>query len=149
VTSARVQIESGQPVIISQPSTQAVAPATTATFTVGVRGFGLLRYRWQKNINSVFSDIESATNATFLLQNAQNWDAGDYRVIVTNVIGATTSVVARLYVMIPGILTNQLVLDNFDDNRLEWGSITGGGCLRATVSLRSPELGLGQPITIG
>jgi hypothetical protein len=44
-------------------------------------------------------------------------------VVATNLSGARTSAVARLYVTLPALRTNRVVIDNFDDNRLTgWSS---------------------------
>ena len=121
----------GQPVITNQPATQATAPGTTVTFQVGARGTEPLAYQWQKNPGNGFSDLADRTNASFVLANVQPWDAGDYRVVITNITGARTSAVARLYVMRPALVTTKVVLDNFDDNKLTgWSS--GGGQVKLT-----------------
>jgi len=106
-----------QPVITNQPQTQAVAPGSTVTFNVGVRGTEPLSYQWQQKPGTNFYDLPDCTNAVLVLTNAQPWDAIDYRVVVTNASGARTSAVAHLYVMSPCLLTNRVVIDNFDDNR--------------------------------
>jgi hypothetical protein len=56
-------------------------------------------------------------------------------VVVTNISGARTSAVARLYVMRPALVTTKVVVDNFDDNRLTgWitQSSNGSGLLTET-----------------
>jgi hypothetical protein len=124
---ATVSICFGQPVITNQPATQATARGATVTFDVGARGTAPLAYQWQKNPGNVFSDLANCTNAALVLTNVQPWDARDYRVVITNTTGARTSVVARLYVMRPALVTTNLVLDNFDDNKLtRWNSMSSG-----------------------
>jgi hypothetical protein len=54
------------------------------------------------------------------------------RVCVTNPGEAQTSTVAHLYVMSPGVLTDRVVLDNFDDDRPTGWSLPLGGQLRET-----------------
>ena len=117
----------GQPIITNQPQTQAVAPGTTASFTVGARGTAPVAYQWQRDLGAGFSDLANRTNAVLVMTNVQTWDAWDYRVVVTNFSGARTSSVAHLYVMSPALLTNRLVIDNFDDNRLTGWSPWGPG----------------------
>jgi len=95
----------GQPVITNQPAPQAAAPGTTITFQVGASSIEPLAYQWQKNPGNGFSDLPDRTNAALVLASVQPWDAGDYRVVVTNITGARTSAVARLYVMRPGVVT--------------------------------------------
>jgi hypothetical protein len=60
-----------------------------------------------------------------VLTNVQPWDAGDYRVVVTNITGARTSTVAHLYVVRPALVTTNVVIDNFDDNKLTGWSVDG------------------------
>jgi hypothetical protein len=108
----------GQPLITNHPAPQATAPGTTVTFQVGTSSIEALAYQWQKNPGNGFSDLADRTNAALVLANVQPWDAGDYRVVVTNSTGARTSAVARLYVMRPGLVTTNVVIDNFDDNKL-------------------------------
>jgi len=117
------------PAITNQPKPQAVAPGATATFTVGTSGTGPLTYQWQRNVGAGFSDFANRTNAVLTLTNAQTWDAWDYRVIAANLSGACTSTVAHLYVMSPALLTNRVVIDNFNDNRLTGWSLWGPGTL--------------------
>ena len=129
---AAVGASFGQPVITNQPQTQAVAPGATATFTIGASGAEPLAYQWQRNPGTGFSDLADRTNAVLVLTNAQPWDASDYRVFVTNLSGSRTSAVAHLYVMSPALLTNRVVIDNFDDNRLTGWTLRKGTTLTET-----------------
>lgn len=122
----------GQPVITNQPQTQAVGRDKQVTFTVGMRGDEPLACQWQRNIGAGFSDMAGATNLALVLTNVQSWDAWDYRAVVTNPGGAQTSTVAHLYVVSPGLLTNRVVLDNFDDNHPTGWWLPLGGQLRET-----------------
>src|SRR5215475_714454 len=108
----------GQPLITNQPAPQATAPGTAVTFQVGASSIEPLAYQWQKNPGNGFSDLADRTNAALVLANVQPWDASDYRVVVTNITGARTSAVARLYVVRPGLVTTNVVIDNFDDDRV-------------------------------
>jgi hypothetical protein len=105
---ATVSNSFGQPLIGDQPATQAAAPGTTVTFEVGATGTDPLAYQWQKNPGNGFSDLADRTNAALVLANVQPWDAGDYRVVVTNITGARTSAVARLYVMRTALVTTNV-----------------------------------------
>jgi len=112
-----------QPVITNQPPPQATAPGRTVTFQVGAKGTEPLAYHWQRNLGNDFSDLADRTNAALVLANVQPWDAGDYRAVVTDTSGASTSAVARLYVVRPGLGTTNVVIDDFDDNKLTgWAS---------------------------
>ena len=63
----------------------------------------------------------------------QPWDAGDYRAVVTDITGARTSAVARLYVMPTALVTTNVVIDNFDDNRpTGWTPVGGRGQVKLT-----------------
>jgi hypothetical protein len=114
-----------QPIITNQPVPQATAPGTTVTFQVGASSTEPLAYQWQRNPGTGFSNLADRTNAALVLANVQPWDAGDYRVVVANSTGARTSAVARLYVVRPGLVTNNVVLDNFDDNKLTGWTVDG------------------------
>lgn len=107
----------GQPAITNQPAPQATAPGTTVTFQVGATSIEPLAYQWQKDPGHGFSDLADRTNAALVLANVQPWDAGDYRAVVTDLTGARTSAVARLYVVRMPRVTTNVVIDNFDDNR--------------------------------
>jgi hypothetical protein len=112
-----------QPIITNQPTPQATAPGTTVTFQVGASSIEPLAYQWQKNPGNGFSNLADRTNAALVLANVQPWDASDYRAVVANSAGARTSAVARLYVVRPGMVTTNLVIDNFNDNKLTgWSS---------------------------
>jgi hypothetical protein len=89
----------GQPIIISnQPQSSTNLAGTTAAFLVGATGTEPLAYQWQK-YGADFADLADRTNATLVLTNVVCGDAGDYRVVVTNIEGAVTSPVARLTVV--------------------------------------------------
>src|SRR5512139_304681 len=87
-----------QPVITNQPYSQAVFPGGNVTFTIGASGTEPLSYQWQKDSGTGFCDLAGRRDVALALTNAQPWEAADYRVVVTNVGGASTSAVAHLYV---------------------------------------------------
>jgi enediyne biosynthesis protein E4 len=92
----------GQPVLTDQPQHQTVAAGTTATFTVGVTGTEPLAYQWQQAFDLAnYVDRPEGTNSTLVITNVQYADAGNYRVIVTNVDGPVTSDVALLSLLLP------------------------------------------------
>jgi hypothetical protein len=91
------------PLIISQPTNQIVAAGGNATFQVAASGTALLSYQWLFNGTNA---VGISTN-TLVLSNVQSAEAGNYSVVVTNVSGAITSVVATLTVGVPPpIVTN-------------------------------------------
>jgi hypothetical protein len=130
---ATVSICFGQPVITNQPVPQATTPRTSVTFQVGASSIEPLTYQWQKNPGTGFSDLADRTNSSLVLANVQPWDAADYRAVVVNSAGASTSAVAHLYVMRPGLVTNRVVIDNFDENKLT-GWIFDGHKGQATLT---------------
>jgi hypothetical protein len=83
-----------QPVIVNHPGGQAAAAGTNPTLAVMAEGTPPLAYQW------IFNDgyLAGATNANLTLTNVQLFQAGDYRVMVTNSSGAVTSTVAMLSV---------------------------------------------------
>jgi hypothetical protein len=123
---ATVSTSFGQPLITNQPAPQAAAPGATVIFEVGATSSEPLAYQWQKNPGNGFSDLADRTNAALVLSNVLPWDACDYRVVVANSTGARTSAVARLYVVRTPLVTTNVVIDNFDDNRLTGWSPSGG-----------------------
>lgn len=79
------------PIITNQPVSRMVNVGTNVSFTV-TAGTTLLRYQWY------FNDalVPNATNATLSLTNVQPASQGGYFVVVTNLAGSITSVVANL-----------------------------------------------------
>jgi hypothetical protein len=77
------------PYIIQQPVNQTVAPGSTATFTVVAMGTG---YQWKKNGGI----INSATNATLVLNSVGAGDVASYSCVVTGANGSLPSNPATL-----------------------------------------------------
>lgn len=89
-------------VITSQPATQTVTVGQNAIFSVQVTGT-TPGYQWQRN----GATITGATSATYTITDAQISDAANYRVIVTNSVGAVTSSEVALTVNAPvPVITN-------------------------------------------
>lgn len=89
--------------ITTQPLSQTVSFAGTATFTVSAVGTGTLFYRWKFNGN----DISNATNSTLALPNVQPANAGSYSVVVSDAAGSLTSASATLTVLSAPAITQQ------------------------------------------
>jgi len=100
VTSQVATLTVIDPVIVTQPQSLTNLAGTTATFTVAATGTEPLAYQWQQ-LNGNWSDLADCTNTALLLTNVQRSQAGDYRVVVTDVYGAATSDVAHLTVLGP------------------------------------------------
>jgi hypothetical protein len=98
VTSAVVTVTVLTPLsILTQPLSQTVAAGQSASFSVAATGAAPLSYQWCLN----GTNLAGATSSTLALTNVQMTDAGDYTVVVTNVAGSVTSVVAMLTVTNP------------------------------------------------
>jgi len=75
------------PYIITQPVAQTISLVANATFSVVVSGTPPFTYQWQKSrVN-----IPGAISSSFTLGPAIYSDQGEYRVVVTDVAGSTTS----------------------------------------------------------
>ena len=86
---------SSAPVITTQPQNQAVALGASATFSVAAGGSTPLSYQWQKDgVN-----IAGATASSYPIASVAAADAGQYRVVVTNGVGAATSGAAALTIV--------------------------------------------------
>lgn len=92
------------PHITVQPTNLTVSAGTAATFVAGVSGVQPLAYQWFFNATNV---LPAGTNATLVVANAQLSDAGTYLLVVTNIMGSTTSQVARLTVVAPPQISAQ------------------------------------------
>ena len=91
------------PIITAQPTNQTVIVSGTANFSVTASGTPPLSYQW--NFNG--TNIVGATNTTLTLINVQVRQAGNYAVLVTNVYGSATSIVATLSVAISPVIASQ------------------------------------------
>lgn len=98
----QVQVLSGLPYITQQPDRyEGVDSGGTIWLQAGVEGNGTHAYQWQRKVDGAaeFSDISGATSDTLELPNAQAADEGDYRVVVSNSNGSTTSDVSSVSLM--------------------------------------------------
>jgi glucose/arabinose dehydrogenase len=82
------------PVVTTQPSSVTVPQGQPASFTVTASGASPLGFQWKKNGNT----IAGATASTYTISSAQQSDAGQYSVVVSNTYGTTTSNNATLTV---------------------------------------------------
>ncbi len=90
------QPEPSAPEIVSEPASQTVGASVDASFSVMATGFPAPQYQWRFN----GGPLANATNRTLLLLNVATTNAGDYTVVVTNSLGAATSEVAHLTVIV-------------------------------------------------
>lgn len=90
------------PVISLQPVNQSVVAGTTVSFSVSAAGTDPLSYHWLKN------GVAVGINANvFTITNAQSSDNADYSVVITNIAGSVTSLVATLTVFTPPAFVTQ------------------------------------------
>jgi hypothetical protein len=80
-----------------QPANQAVTVGGSVTFNAGVAGMPPLSYQWSYG----GSALDGATNASLTLANVQFSQAGNYSVVITNVVGTASSSNATLTVNFP------------------------------------------------
>ena len=92
------------PGITTQPAAQSVALGSNANFSVTASGTPPLGYQWRSNGTNLVdgSQVSGSTSPALLLLSVQATNAGGYSVVVTNVVGAVTSTVASLTVVVPG-----------------------------------------------
>jgi hypothetical protein len=91
------------PAITVQPHSRTNVVGTVGTFSVTATGTAPLNYQWQLN----GANIANATSSVLTLTNIQVSDTGNYSVVVTNVAGSATSIVAVLTVLTPPSITTQ------------------------------------------
>ena len=84
------------PIIITQPTNQALVQGSNAAFSVVVIGAVPLHYQWWFNGTQL---LAGATGATLTVANVQSTNAGNYAVVVSNAAGVVTSSVIDLSVM--------------------------------------------------
>ena len=97
------------PAITSQPTNQTVALGGSAVFAVTATGTPPLFYQWFFNQTN---RIPGATNASYVINNAQRTNAGTYVVIVTNSTSSVTSAPASLLVGAPPSIATQPASQN-------------------------------------
>ena len=91
------------PTITTQPQSRTNISGTIANFSVTAAGTPPFSYQWRFG----GTNLAAQTNAALVLVNVQPANAGNYDVVVTNVAGSLTSLVASLTVWIPPTITSQ------------------------------------------
>jgi len=82
------------PAIVQQPQSTNALELDPVSFSVIATGAPPLALQWQFN----GTDIPAATNSTYFIASVRTNDAGSYSVMVSNAVGAVTSVDALLFV---------------------------------------------------
>ncbi|MDB6109636.1 MAG: Immunoglobulin I-set domain protein, partial [Pedosphaera sp.] len=97
------------PGLVTSPTNQTVTAGSNVSFTVSATGTAPLSYQWRKNGANLGNggNVSGATTPALVLTSVQAGDAANYQVVVTNVAGAVTSVVASLTVNLPPTITTQ------------------------------------------
>ena len=92
------------PTVTLDPSSQTSNVGATIVFTVAATGSPPVHYQWRFG---GFGDILGQTNTSLTVTNVQITNAGNYRVVVTNIAGSVMSAIAVLTVNSPPIITQQ------------------------------------------
>jgi WD40 repeat protein len=116
-TPAEVQA-ADLPAIYVQPVSQISTAGRSVTFGVSAVGEGAspLSYQWRKGADN----LSRQTNATLTLANVTAADAGDYSVVVTNLLGSATSSNAMLKLL--NVREETIAEVNFQDKQPAWSS---------------------------
>jgi acetyl esterase/lipase len=91
---------SAAPVIFNQPQDQSFIQGCTISLSVSVDGSTAVTYQWKKDGGV----IDGATGPSLVISAARLTDAGNYSCEVTNSYGTSTSAVATVTVIVPGVL---------------------------------------------
>ncbi len=91
------------PIIAAQPVGATLLVGSNFTLTVTASGTAPLAYQWRKNGGDVAGAIGTSYNVTGVQTN----DTGAYTVLVTNVAGSVTSVVAQVNVGYAPVIVQQ------------------------------------------
>ena len=98
VASRAATLTVQSPATIGQePESRTVVAGTPARFVVGASGVTPLSYQWLKD----GAAIPGALGTALEVRSSESTDAGDYRAIVSNPGGSSTSRVATLTVLVP------------------------------------------------
>lgn len=105
VASLNVYVPAG---ISADPTNLTIIVGSNASFSVTASGSAPLTYRWLKGGTNLTDGgrISGSTNFTLNITAATTADAGNYSVIVTNIVGSVTSSVATLTVLVPPTITS-------------------------------------------
>jgi hypothetical protein len=80
------------PVIVTQPTSINTNPNTTINFTTSATGSSPITYNWYK-ANTL---VSSSNNNSYYIFNTQTTDLGNYRCVISNLVGSVTSNTVQL-----------------------------------------------------
>ncbi len=97
---ATLTVKSSAPVIVTQPQSAVIEEISNVKFHVVASGPGPFTYAWERNQVKLKNGarVYNANTATLILRRVLRAEAGNYRVVVTNSFGSTTSKSASLTV---------------------------------------------------
>ena len=93
------------PTITADPTNLTVATGSSPVFRVTASGSSPLQYQWY--LDDTNTPLADETNATLTLLSVNTADAGNYFVVVTNLVGVATSAAATLTVLGPPVIESQ------------------------------------------
>ncbi len=92
---------------VNQPQSQAVSAGSQVTFNAQACGTSVVSYQWTFNA----TNVPGANGPALTLFNVSSNDAGEYRVVVTNLSGSITSSIANLSVIYrPPLVTSYFTM---------------------------------------
>ena len=126
VASSKVALLSvlAPPGIVADLTNQSVVAGSSVSLSMGVTGTGPLGYQW------LFegTNMMGATTNPLVLADFNTAQAGTYQVVITNAVGAATSAVATLTLLLPPTITADLT----DQSATQGSSVTFGVELAGT-----------------
>jgi hypothetical protein len=117
------------PTFTAQPMSQTTNAGSNAVFSVTVVGAPLFDYQWFLNGKPLFDagGVSGAQSALLTLTNLSAPDSGSYTVVVSNPLGAATSSVAFLDVLLPPFIAEQPLDQLLPGNAPATLTVTAGG----------------------
>ena len=112
-TSAEVETAES-PTIFAQPVSRTITEGRTVIFDVSAAGASLLSYQWRKGADN----LAGQTNDSLTLANVTAANAGDYSVVVTNLLGSVISSNATLNIL--NVREVPIAEVNFQDRQPAW-----------------------------
>lgn len=126
----------GQPSITAAPTNKTVNVGATATLMASASGIPAPAVQWQVSTDhgTSFSDIPSATSATYVFITAATENGNQYRAVFTNSVGTATSNAATLTVTWPVLTIQKTHTGSFTQGRVgTWAINVGNAGTGSTV----------------
>ncbi len=124
-TNAALTVLPAKPVFALQPSAPSELPlGTNVTLQCLAVGTAPIVYQWQR----YGTNLPGATQASLTLTNLNSVNSGSYRVVATNYIGGTTSLVASIYLLgtIPSLVQQPVSLEVLRGSTVTFNSLATG-----------------------